>query len=57
MEVVYEISLAAAATGQGIIDESLQQQGGNVEEQNVGCFIDEHEIYLIENHDVVVQQI
>ena len=54
---VYEISMAAAATGQGIIDESLQQQGGDVEEQHVGCFIDEHEIYLIENHDVVVQQI
>ena len=56
MEVL-ETSMAAAATGQGILDESLQQHGDVQEEHHVGCFIDDHEIYLIQNHDVVVQQI
>ena len=36
-------------------DKSLTGQTENFFGEEFGCYIDEHEIYMIQNHDVVVQ--
>ena len=51
-----EISLATTTTISEI-DKSLTGQTDDLFGDELGCYIDEHEIYLIQNHDVVVQQI
>ena len=51
-----EISMTAA-TSENITDESLQTPPTDIDEDPVGCYIDEQEIFLIQNNEVVVQQI